>query len=115
MDASALMQLLETHPLVVDNEKDVQARIETALTGSGVSFKREVRLAPRDIIDFVVDRTGIEVKIKGGKRAIYRQIQRYAESDALDSIILLTNIATGMPTEINGKPVHVASIGRGWL
>ena len=44
-----------------------------------------------------------------------RQLQRYAEHDAIEALMLITATATGMPSEINGKPVRVVSLGAAWL
>lgn len=96
-------------------EKDVQAAVADALTDAGIAFEREVRLNDHDIIDFLVAGVGIEVKIKGARRAIYRQLQRYAESDAVKSLVLLSSVAMGLPPEIDGKPVTILSLGRAWL
>jgi hypothetical protein len=100
---------------LIDDEKRLQASIADALTSAGLSFEREVRLSPRDVIDYVSDRVGIEAKVKGSKRAILRQVQRYAGSDRLDAIVVITAVALGLPDQINGKPVRMVSIGRAWL
>lgn len=111
----AICALLARAPFLVDDEKRLQADIAAALAVGGIAHEREVRLAPTDIIDFVAGRVGIEVKIKGSKRAILRQVERYATSDRLDAIVLLTGIAIGMPETITGKPVRIVSLGRSWL
>ena len=90
--------------------------IEAALIEAGIPTAREVRLSDEDIIDFVVDETiGIEVKIKGSKMAIYRQMERYAQHASLSALILITNVPTGFPEEINGKPVYVVNLAKAWL
>lgn len=110
-----IADLLARHRFLVDDEKRLQEDIGKALFDAVIGFEREVRLAPGDIIDFVSDRVGIEVKVKGGKRAILRQLERYAESDLIDYLILVTAVALGLPEMIKGKPVRIVSIGRGWL
>lgn len=112
---NVLTDILSRIRLIVDDEKSVQEQIAAALFQATIGFEREVRLSPGDIIDFVSDRVGVEVKIKGGKRAILRQIERYADSNQIDSLILLSNVAMGVPAEINGKPVRFVSMGRAWL
>lgn len=107
-----VIKKLQSVRLTLTDEKKTQEQLATVL---GASCQREVNLADGDIIDFVVGRIGIELKIKGGKRAIYRQIKRYCLSERLDAVILLSAVAMGLPSQIEGKPVHVVSLGRAWL
>lgn len=94
-------------------ETDLHLGIEAALREAGYSPTPEVRLAPRDRIDFVVDRVGIEVKIKGPRDTLHRQLLRYAESALLDELLVVTTCRghRGLPTEVGGKPLTVTVIG----
>lgn len=83
------------------------------MRAASIMARREVELVKGDIIDFMVGPIGVEVKIKGQRRAIYRQCERYCEHACVGSLVLATNVAMGMPETINGKPVFVASLGRG--
>lgn len=112
---TAIAELLASHRFLITMEKSVQRQIADVLTAAALDFEDEVRLAKGDIIDFVVGRVGIEVKVAGSRRAILRQLERYAESDRIDSLILVGSIAMGLPPLINGKPATIVSIGRAWL
>jgi hypothetical protein len=112
MDAVAV---LTSTRLPAGPEKDVQQAIADAFVAASIEFKREVRLTPTDVIDFVVGSTGIEIKIKGARRAIYRQLTRYAAHSDIASLVLVSSVAMGLPAEINGKPVEIVSIGAAWL
>lgn len=101
--------------LVVETERETQAAIAEKLEWSGVAFEREARLSLKDRVDFLVGTIGIEVKVGGQKRAILRQLERYATHEAIEMLVLVTNVAMGLPSRIGGKPLHVVSIGRGWL
>jgi len=114
-EVSNIIKFLSGKRFPLSDETRLQSSIEEELQRDGVIFKREFRLSPEDRIDFLIGRVGVEVKIKGGKLAIYRQVERYAQRDAVDALILVTNVAMGMPEEINGKPVHVFNLGRAWL
>lgn len=107
--------IIEQHRLPLTDEKVTQAAIANALELAGVSFEREVRLSDADIVDFMVGNIAIEVKIKGAKAAIYRQLERYAEHDNVSSILLVTSRSMHLPALINGKPTLVASLSRGWM
>lgn len=113
--AYSLVNVLASTRFPAGPEKELQEAIGVALTNAGIAFEREVRLNDTDIIDFLVSGVGIEVKIKGARRGIYRQLQRYAHSEAVHSLVLLSSVAMGLPPTIEGKPVTIVSLGRAWL
>lgn len=117
MNLSArIIELLTTHRLPLADERLLQQAIGDVFEVGALDFEREVRLAPGDIIDFMVEGSvAVEVKIKGSRRAIYRQLERYCGHDAVASIVLATNVPMALPLEINGKPTAIAALGRGWL
>lgn len=114
-DTQTIISFFAGKRFPLSDEKRLQTAIEEEFQRAGILYEREFRLSPKDVIDFIVGRVGIEVKIKGGKLAIFRQVERYAQHDGIDALILATNVAMGMPEEINGKPVHVVNLGRAWL
>jgi hypothetical protein len=95
-----------------------QADIATLLAAEGLAFVREHRLSGRDRLDFLVE-GGIAVEVKMNRTApaaILRQLERYAEHDAVQALILATNRAVGWERcEIGGKPAFAVSLGWGWL
>lgn len=115
MTPSDLLNLLGSYRLPTATEAELQTQIAGVLWNNGIEHEREVRLAPGDRIDFLVSGTGIEVKIKGGKRPILRQLERYATSPRISGLLLVTGVALGLPAEIRGKPVAKLSIGRAWI
>lgn len=116
MNATDIVALLSGKRFRLATEKLTQADIEQCFKVNGVKFIREMRLSPSDIPDFICGSVAIEVKVRNAsKLAIFRQLERYAQHDAVDSIILVTNVPTGMPETINGKPVHVFNLGKAWL
>lgn len=115
-DAREIFDLLRNKRFMLSNEKSVQADIEKLFKSLSVSHKREHILDENNIIDFLMDNgVGIEVKIKGQKRAMYKQCERYAQFEDIKQLILLTSVSTGMPQEINNKPIHVLNLSRAWL
>lgn len=73
------------------DEYQLQDGVAEALRRAGLNVRREVRLNPRDRIDLVVDRIGIEIKVAGQTSNVARQCRRYLESTAVDELILVTN------------------------
>ncbi|HEY4288253.1 MAG TPA: hypothetical protein VGN00_14210 [Puia sp.] len=100
------------------DEKQLQKEIGEALASiiQGGTLSREFVLDRNNIIDFFVDPgIGIEVKIKGSKRDIFRQCTRYCQFDIVKSLILITNLSMGFPEQINGKDCYVIKLGTAWL
>lgn len=89
--------------------------IAEALRTAGVSFEREVRISPQDRLDFLCASRAVEVKLDGQAKAIYRQVERYAKSDRVTSIVVATARALRLPGVMNGKPVKVFSLSKAWL
>ena len=96
-------------------EYDIHAAVADALAAAGLAYVHEYRLGPRNRIDFLVGRVGIEVK-KGRPATsdLTRQLRRYLAADALDGLIVVTQRVTAVPGEICGKPVMLVSLNRLW-
>jgi hypothetical protein len=100
------------------DEKELQDGIAQAFTQSGVRFRREVRLAESDIIDFVVEPgIGLEVKVAGSPSAVASQLLRYLGSPDISSLILVTarQRLGNLPSSFLEKPVYVVGLWRGML
>lgn len=111
-----ICHILTSHRLPLSDEKLLQAEIGQLFLAHRLNFRREVRLSADDIIDFVVDRRcGIEVKIGGARRAIFKQIERYCGHIEISEIVLATNVVMNLPPTINSRPTAIAQLGRGWL
>lgn len=109
----AVLAVLDGTRFMWSTEDDLQRGLDSALRGAGLPVEREVRLAPRDRIDLLVGRVGIEVKVKGDWRAVGRQVERYCQSDRLDVVVLVTCRAdhTHVPRTSNAKPIRVHLVG----
>lgn len=111
MEVSSIAKVFSTAQFRYANEDQLQHGLELALQNAGLRPVREVRLTPRNRIDLMVERIGIEVKVAGTRRDVLAQITRYADSDQVDGLVLVTtNPRHRMPEEINGKPVVVVSL-----
>lgn len=116
-NATDVVRLLQRGRFDLSSEKQLQEGIQDVFISAGFPFKREYRLTAREIPDFFVhDAIAIECKVKGAKKMdIYRQLCRYAEHPDVKILVLASNVSMGLPTDINQKPVLVASLSRGWL
>ena len=98
------------------NEYQLQEGLAAALSSRGWPVEREVRLGARDRIDLLVGSVGVEVKVAGKPDSVVRQLTRYAESDDIDALVLVTSRVRhlDLPALINGKPVvSVSLVGAG--
>ncbi len=111
-------KLTRRRRFTLSTEKATQGELATAFEEAGIVLLREHRLSARDVLDFFDPATGlvVEVKVTGaGKMDTYRQLARYAAHEPVRGLLLLTNLAMGLPDLIEGKPAFQASLGRGWL
>ena len=113
--AKRIVGMLGKYRFRLDNEKLLQEQVCAVFLDQNIPAKREHRLSSTDIVDFMCGSVAVECKIKGQRRAIYRQCQRYCEHDSVDALVLVTNAAMGMPPDIAGVPVYVVSLGKGWM
>lgn len=117
VDAVDVVRLLRRVRVDLSTEKTMQAGVEMALMQSGMPFEREKRLSDRDIPDFLVGgHIVVECKLRSKSRKIdtYKQLMRYAEHDVVTDIVLASNTNMGLPEEIQGKSIYVASMSMGW-
>lgn len=99
----------------VDYEHQLVQQIAEVLAGREISFRREVKLGPRQRIDFIAGNDiGIEVKKgKPNSKRVAEQIERYCSSPAIAELILVVerNVFAHI-TESNGKKVHYVALNR---
>lgn len=111
-----LLCLIQNARIDLSTEKRAQADVEQVLTQAGITFDREVYLTPTDIIDFMMEDVGIELKLKAArKKEVYRQLCRYARNPQIGSLILASNLSMGLPAQIEGKDVYFVRLGEAWL
>ncbi len=94
------------------DEKQLQQGIAEVFDLEAIAFEREVTIATGDTIDFLIGNIGLEVKIGFGFSSVIRQLHRYAASDRVQELILVTTKVTHvMPPDLNGKPLHTINLG----
>lgn len=102
---------------IVSLESDVVFLIEEKLTEAKIRYSKEVVIAKRCRVDFLTE-DGIAIEVKKGKpnsNSVSRQIQRYAESEKVNAVILVSERGLfNHLTEANGKPVGYISLSLNW-
>lgn len=117
LQIAALAQLVGSYRFDLSDEKRLQYELEQAFSDAGLNFERECPLDEQDIPDFILNDTiAIEVKLKGHqKRAIFRQLSRYARHQHIQAVVLLTNVSMGLPESVDGTPLFYISLSEGWM
>lgn len=113
----AIIALISKQRLSLTKEKLTQLEIQRVLQANGFLFLREYLLDNHNIPDFFFEMYGvaIEVKIKGQRSAIYKQLKRYCEFDQVKAIILISGRSMGLPGIICGKPAYYINLTRAYL
>lgn len=111
--------IVASRRLPFGDEIACQDVIASLLTTAAIAFEREYRLGPRNRIDFYLpaSKVGIEVKVQGSPSDVLRQLERYALSDAIAALMLVTGRRTlsQLPTALHGKPLVSVATWRGGL
>jgi len=109
-DAGQVIAAIKAFRYAYADEIALQEGIAAALALAGIEADREVRLSRRDKVDFLVGTIGIELKVAGQPAAVERQLGRYAASERISELVLVTTRPAhrSVPRLIGGKPMHVA-------
>jgi hypothetical protein len=118
----SIFGLLSRTKLPINNEKQLQTEIAKIFELNSINHVKEYTLDANNIIDFFIRNKdnklygiGIEIKIKGNAKKIYKQCREYCLFTAVESFVLITNRAIGFPSLINNKPCYVLNLGKAWL
>lgn len=98
-------------------ESEITDVIAEKLIEAKVSFAKEVVVAPGCRVDFLVY-DGIAIEVKKGKpstRSVAKQIWRYANSEKVKAVILVSERGLVQHlNEANGKPIEYVSLSANW-
>lgn len=116
MHARRIVTAITSSRINLTTESAAHRDIEKALASAGIEHTSEVRLSERERIDVLCGTVGVEIKVGHARRDIWRQLQRYAAFPEIEALVLATG--TAFPTkltEVDGKPLFVADLSKGWL
>lgn len=98
-------------------ESEIVKVISEELIFGGIPHAIEVRIAPHCRID-ILTYDGIGIEVKKGKPntgAVARQLQRYAVSDMVKGLILVSERGLfSVIAEAHGKPVEYIALVHNW-
>lgn len=111
----SIVEFLKQYKYPVGNEVAFQEMLDTVLRDGGFNVIREFNLGfGHGRIDFYLpeQKIGIELKVKGSPSEVIRQMHRYAQSELVDSLVLVTGRARldFGSKELNGKPLLIACL-----
>lgn len=112
LEAKQIAEVISGYQFSFYNESDLQAGLALILREHGIRYEAEVRISLKDRLDFLIKGgIAIETKIGGSLNRLTQQVHRYAQSDQVKAIIVLSPRAkhARLPAEINGKPVFVVT------
>lgn len=98
------------------DEFALQRTVAQALDHAGIHYQKEYVLAPRKRIDFLCQ-GGIGIEVKRGRpnaKQMRAQAQRYLQTDALTSLIVVVERTVDLPERICAKPVAVLGLNTLW-
>lgn len=104
-----IVEIFESYTFSTHDEKYLQAEISQAFDLENISHKREVSIKG-GIIDFMIGDIGLEIKIKGQPMSIFRQLERYAQDDSVNTLILANVKTMTLPDTINGKTARSVTV-----
>lgn len=114
--ARRVVAICESTTIDVSTEKTAHRSLAEALRRHGLEVTCEVSLTRKERIDIMVGSVGVEVKVKGSRREIYRQLERYAACPEVSVLVLATGAAWLKRLDsVGGKPLLLCSLTRGWL
>ncbi len=96
-------------------ETDIHQRVARQLEKAGLAYRHEARIAPGCRIDFLVGEVGVEIKKgKPDARALALQLNRYAQSQDVQSFVVITQRMVAVPKSVLGKPVRHIVLNQLW-
>ena len=115
MAETVLEALRAMRPPFALYEADLHRMIGERLTECGLVFQHEATLERGCRIDYLIGDVGIEVK-KGKPRPsqLKAQLQRYALSERIQTLVVVSWRSVALPDHVAGKPVYPLSLSQLW-
>lgn len=110
-----LISIIESVQLCYTTEEIMQQQLHELFQARSIDAVKEFRLNARDRVDFLAKtmngNVAVECKTKGSPQTVMAQLARYAESDQVQSVLLVTSRRNHLASEafrereILGKPL----------
>ena len=115
MTDAVLEALRAMRPPFAPHEADLHALVAQRLLSCGLNAVHEAPLGGGCRIDFLVDGVGVEIK-RGKPRpdVLLAQLTRYAQSERIQSLVVVSWQSVALPASIGGKRVYPLALGKLW-
>lgn len=111
-----IVRTIRSFRIRLSSESQAQSDIEEAMRRGGIPFEAQKRLTARDRPDLFCDGVAVEIKVKGSRTQIWRQLERYAALPDVSGVVLVAGVAWPFSeSEIFGKPFRAVSLSLAWL
>ncbi len=115
MAMDVLDALRAMRPPFAMHETDLHRLIGAQLEACGLFGRHEALLAPGSRIDYLVGDVGIEIKNgKPNPTTLKAQLTRYAGSELIGCLIVVSWRSVRIPEAIRGKPVYPLVLSQLW-
>jgi hypothetical protein len=113
MSVETIRRALSGRAVLTTDEEELGNAVAQLLNAAGVAFEREVRLSPRDRIDFMVGSVGVELKVDGSLAQLIRQLDRYAQHERVSELVLVSTRRKHLllPSALREKRVAAICLG----
>lgn len=109
-EMTRIAEVVRAHRFRFNSEIELQRSIGDLLRSRGFDLTAEARLSATSRPDFLTGAgIAIEIKIKGSRNALLRQIQRYMQHGEVQGVIVLSPKhlhVDGLPAFLSGLPVR---------
>lgn len=96
-------------------EADIHHLVGERLSECGLNCQHEVTIAKGCRIDYLVEGVGVEIKKgKPNASALLLQLRRYAQSERIESLIVISWQSVRLPGKVDGKPVYSLTLSQLW-
>lgn len=113
-----IVEILSSARFHVSDEGELHQAVAGLLRAGGIEAEHEVKIGPRERIDFLAGDVGMEIKVGGTHSHIAAQLSRYAECSRVRVLLLLTPRMRYLPLDglaLHGKRVRVVKLSGGFL
>ena len=96
-------------------EYDLHALVMQTLEAADIPYAHEVPIEAHARIDLLCGDVGIEIKRGSVRRAdVLRQLRRYAASEKIAALIVVSERTLALPATLSGKPLYAVCLNRLW-
>lgn len=116
VDAQQVLQALGAmRPAFASYEQQLHQLVQQALTAANLPWQHEVLIGRGCRVDYLIGSVALEIKKgKPEKKALLRQLQRYAGCEGVQELIVVCPYTLHLPPMLMDKPLYTLALQRLW-